>query len=67
MLKESSIWIFPNETVIFQLFKKDGNRHWTWFKGMITTYDTNRELYMVLYTDGDSEELYHTEIVKNRK
>ena len=34
---------------------------------MITTYDADRELYIVLYTDGDSEELNHSETVKNRK
>ena len=59
--------IFPNGTVIRRLFKKDGDSHRTWFEGIITTYDTTRELYMVLYTDGDSEEMNHSDIVKNRK
>ena len=34
---------------------------------MITSYDADTDLYMVLYTDGDSEELDHAEIVKHRK
>ena len=59
--------IFPNGTVIHHLFKKDGDRHRTWLKGLITTYDAERKLYMVLYTDGDSEEMEYAEIVKNRK
>ena len=53
--------------MIRRLFKKDGNQHQTWFEGMIISYDADADLYTVLYTDGDSEELDHTEIVKHRK
>ena len=53
--------------MIRRLFKKDGDHHQTWFEGLITSYDADTDLYMVLYTDGDSEELDHAEIVKHRK
>ena len=59
--------IFPLGTVIRRLFKKAGDSHRTWFEGMITAYDSDHELYMVLYTDGDSEEMNHSDIVKHRK
>ena len=57
--------IFTNGTVIRRLFKKEGDQHQTWFEGLITSYDADTDLYMVLYTDGDSEELDHAEIVKH--
>ena len=36
--------IFPNGTVIRRLFKKARDQHWTWFEGMITTYDDERQI-----------------------
>ena len=59
--------IFQNGTVNRRLFKKEGDQHRVWFEGLITTYDAEQQLYMVLYTDGDSEELDHAEIIKNWK
>ena len=59
--------IFPNGTVICRLFKKARDKPRTWFEGMIITYDADRELYMVIYTDGDSEEMNHADNIKNRK
>ena len=60
--------IFPNGTVIRRLFKKDKNdKHTTWFEGLITSYDASSRYYKILYTDGDSDELDHSEIIKHWK
>ena len=34
---------------------------------MITSYDADSDYYKILYTDGDSHELDHSEIIKHRK
>jgi hypothetical protein len=48
-------------TTISKIFKDDnGMRHL--FAGAIESYDEMRNLYMIAYEDGDSEELTHEEV-----
>ena len=55
--------------MIWWLLKNDGDKHQTWFEGLITENDAdkNYKYCMVLYTDGDSHKLDHAEIIKHWK
>ena len=49
---------YPNGTVIAKVFDN------TVYNGTIHHHDARRNLYKIIYTDGDSEELTHSEVAK---
>jgi hypothetical protein len=48
-------------TIVSKTFKDDNGIHCP-FAGAVESYDEMRKFYMIIYEDGDSEELTHEEV-----
>ncbi len=49
-------------TKVNKIFNNDHGVHRP-FAGIVENYDDTRELYMIVYEDGDSEEMTHEEVL----
>jgi hypothetical protein len=53
--------LYPIGTKVAKQFDAAGGEL-VWFEGMVQRYDEEDGLYWVLYSDGDSEDMYETEV-----
>jgi Lamin-B receptor of TUDOR domain len=58
---ESGLSLFPIGTKVAKQFEGD-DQQLVWFEGTIQRFDENDNLYWVLYTDGDSEDMEEAEV-----
>jgi uncharacterized protein with PIN domain len=58
---ESTLSQFPIGTQVAKQFEGD-DQQLVWFEGTIQRFDEDDELYWVLYTDGDSEDMDEAEV-----
>jgi Lamin-B receptor of TUDOR domain len=57
----SSLSLFPIGTKVAKQFEGD-DQQLVWFEGTIQRFDEDDNLYWVLYTDGDSEDMDAAEV-----
>jgi uncharacterized protein with PIN domain len=58
---ESGLSLFPIGTKVAKQFEGD-DQQLVWFEGTIQRFDEDDNLYWVLYTDGDSEDMEEAEV-----